>query len=145
MLIPRTVFIIAFICNGVLAQSQDGSVYLTIEGNKAVNTRDTLTCDEYYKLKRDLNLFNRNALKSARRYTDSLSKVEFPCYEFEVIFEGISGWENKILVEDGCPVYEITSDILYAKHIIVIYRKRRFKIMSNGESKVTFCNDEIVR
>ena len=144
MTIIRTIVLIvltSFFCYG---QNDGEEVYLELKTFELNDPPDSVTCERYAMLKANISDFNHNQINRATSIADSLSKMEYPCYEFIVAEECYWRLENLVEKPIDCHFMSSSWDNECVNSTIRIYKRRRFKTLSDS-SRTIFCPEDSIR
>lgn len=107
------------------------------------------SCDEYYKLSRELYQQQFQVYKYAESLADSLSKVEYPCFEYEVDFicstELLDIANELTNSSDNCLMMRVSHGATCYRYSVNITKKRKSKINLSSDESTVFCPDEFYR
>jgi hypothetical protein len=127
-----------------LGQRAEGILYLEMNTFQLEELPDSVTCRSYASLESRVKTFNRKQLKHAYTLADSLSKEEFPCFEFVVITNCNIQLEDLISAPEDCILIMGPSYHTWINGTFQLYKRRRLDALTIPTS-TTYCPEELRR
>lgn len=139
------IFIFVYLLlNCAKSQTQWEGAFLEIDLYQLNQNTDSLNCLQLQKLKNEITKINYSQLKRAWALADSLSQIEFPCYEFDAEIVCVAEY-NPTSYEEGCSVMYTSFDLLCVNSKIILVKKRRSGVLPSGGSGAVYCNEDLIR
>lgn len=109
---------------------------------ESVDSLETMTCQDYQRLRRNIDQFNQGQVSRAWIIADSLNNLHAPCYEFFVDQQNATQLDDVMESSTDCDYEYRSHENLSVNSTINIYRKRKFQSDSNGATQSSFCEED---